>query len=200
MGNWIPVPGNFLYSVHDLLLLKLFSDNYSYFYVCSFAQMFGACSTLVHKAQIKRICDTGVDEVPILLQMHPFFEKAWLALVNSMDCSIKSAAKKHVRSNLIRWTDEKACLEDVDLQIDHPANVQKRFCYYCLSSFMIRRYTELYTVLEIDFSTGSGELGTFVKYSNRVLKTTRRPWQSTSQSNSELMSLVMKLMSHWILM
>ena len=76
MGNSIPVPGNFIYSVHDLVLLKLFSDNYSYSYLCSFEQMFGACSTLVHKAQIKRICDLGVDEVPILLQMHPFFEKA----------------------------------------------------------------------------------------------------------------------------
>lgn len=42
---------------------------------------------------------------------------------------------------------------------------------------MIRRYTELCTLLDIDFSTGSGELVTFVKQGSKNYKASLTKYQ-----------------------
>jgi hypothetical protein len=135
------------------------------------ALMFRACARFIRRHQIKRCNDSLVDEAPIILQKHAFFEKARLALVKAMDRSIKAGANKpRKKSNPILWKDEHDLLADRDISLDHPHGVQKRFAWYCLSRFVVRGASELHKLEDIDFSTGEDDYGSFVRYSERDSK------------------------------
>jgi hypothetical protein len=75
------------------------------------------------------------------------------ALVISMDESIKVGANKcHVKSNPITWHDEEQCIVTMVMLLPIMLVLKKQWCYYLLLHFCLKGHSQVYNVLDINFS------------------------------------------------